>query len=66
MVITGGLFADLVFRNVFGPAAPVRSEAGAWRVVLTVAYVLVLVLIARLDSMGSRTKVRAARGGGAP
>ena len=48
------LLGDLVFRNVFGPAIPIRSDAGTWRGVLGLAYATLLLIIVRFDRASRR------------
>lgn len=43
------LFGDVAFRNFFAPAAPIGTDAGAWRGVLALAYAAILTMIALYD-----------------
>ena len=43
------LLMDLVGRNMFGPALPVRADAGAWRAVLAMAYAIIITLVIFYD-----------------
>ena len=52
------LFGDIAFRNLFGPAAPIRTEAGAWRGVLALAYGAILMMIALYDRAMSRAETQ--------
>ena len=59
------LFGDIVFRNMFGPAAPIHTDAGAWRGVLAVAYAAILVMIVLYDRAVRRMPPRSASTGSA-
>ncbi len=52
------LFGDVVFRNMFGPALPIRTDAGAWRGVLALAYAVILAMIARYDRAIRRVQLQ--------
>ena len=52
------LFGDVVFRNMFGPAAPIRTDAGAWRGVLALAYAAILMMIALYDRVIRRVQLQ--------
>ena len=52
------LFGDVVFRNMFGPAAAIRTDAGAWRGVLALAYAAILMMIALYDRAIRRVQLQ--------